>query len=323
MVASLPWPMIRPTLVGVLIGVGLLWLFYTVVRTAWPVYYASLGPNDYGIVVNRGALRYFGFAVIPVYAVALVVSTTVGRLNGHAMFCALAIGGVHAARTQLRYIFVTLRNSRSRLRLPSVSYAAVMAVLIAASSFAAGLGPGPVPQVVPEPQEFFNAFWTTAFVALLTTFVALKARSQNDPKMAFDRSLAEVGTDLVNLARATAVEYDADPNLTVAILLTENLQRPPWFRRIERLRGRFIPRGSYGVMQVQSDRPITDEQSIQQAIALHLAGARLPSQGYARWNSARRALRRYNPDDSFVDLGMEIFQVLENRRLEAEEHELA
>jgi hypothetical protein len=308
--------MIPPTAVGVAAGVGLLRLFYITVRSAWPTYYSSFGPHDYGTVVNRGPFRYFAFTVAPVYLITLVVSTTVGRLHGHAMAGALAIGGIHLWFTQIRHIRDTMRNDKTRLGPPSILYAIAMTVLVLLFAFLAGLGPGPFPQLVPAPHEFVNTFWTTAFVALLTAYIALNAKVQRDPVQAVVRSEAEVGRDLIDQARNAATKARADENLVVAVLLTENLQRPPWFRRLERAKGRLFREGTYGVMQVRADRPISDSESIRLAVTDFLAGVQL--RYHDEYNvdeeSLKAALRAYNNSDNFVSLGSDVFKALQKRR---------
>lgn len=51
-------------------------------------------------------------------------------------------------------------------------------------------------------------------------------------------------------------------NLVIAVVLAEVQQRPRWFRRLERLGGKVLGAGTYGVAQVAADNPITDEESI-------------------------------------------------------------
>ena len=217
------WSSARPTMVGIVVGVMLLWLFYAVVRTSWPTAYASYGNGDYGVVVNRGAFRYFMFALAPTYFVALIVSTTVERQAGHAMVCALGIGIGHLLRTQAVMIYKTIRYSVSRLRYPVLLYAAVISVGVLVVSFLAGLGPGPAGVVVPQPADFFSALWTTAFVALFAAFVLRASTSRRDVNRVRERSEQEVGPELLTFAREAARAHDAEENLVVAILLTEDL----------------------------------------------------------------------------------------------------
>ncbi len=84
----------------------------------------------------------------------------------------------------------------------------------------------------------------------------------------------------------------------------ENLQRPGWIRAIERTAGRLLPIGSYGLMQVQSDAPISDSESIERAISTNLAERSVPTtpEGYVDSEALRSQIRSYNGNERFVDL---------------------
>ena len=87
-----------------------------------------------------------------------------------------------------------------------------------------------------------------------------------------------------------------------ATILTESIQRPRWFRRLERLKGILFPRGTYGIMQVRSSRPIGDRRSIERALQEHRAVfARLPD-GVAGSPPTWNRLRSYNGSHAFLEL---------------------
>lgn len=295
------------TVLGVVIGTGILFAFYLTVRTKWPVNYAGLR-QDFGVVVSRGLVRYLVFALAPPYIVALLVSTTVSREGGHAMICAIGIGVTHVARTQVLLIANLLRQRRRERSNPTIIYAAVTTISVILVSWLGGLGPGPAQFVVPPLEEFFNAFWTTALVIVLAIAIARSMDNSTNISGLIQRSERELG-DLPFLARQAAVDNDADPWLVEAILLTENLQRPRWFRILERLKGIIWRPGTYGPMQVWAPQPITDLESINIAIRKHLSGVRVKHGKYGPNNrSLRKALRRYNPNPSFVDLAQQIYE---------------
>jgi hypothetical protein len=61
-----------------------------------------------------------------------------------------------------------------------------------------------------------------------------------------------------------------------AIMIVENVQRPPWFRALERLKGHVFPRGTYGILQAEADRPLTDQESIDVCASTRLKGVIVP-----------------------------------------------
>jgi len=71
--------------------------------------------------------------------------------------------------------------------------------------------------------------------------------------------------------------YKIDEAITLAVMVVENAQRPPWARRLERAKGRVIKKGTYGIMQVTSERPVSDSESIEIACRDHLRGMRIPT----------------------------------------------
>lgn len=301
----------RPLLVvvvGTVIGSALIYLFYIAVRTRWPANYAS-SSNDFGMIVNRTILRYAAFALGPPYTVALLVSTTVGRAGGAGMVVAVLIGAFQVCYLRVPEIYRTLRYNHTAMRMPTVLTEVGLAVATLAVAALGGFGPGPLGFVVPPIDELFKSLWGTIFVAILAAIVIAKTRVQLDIGRLITRSRREVGPRLRELARSEAVKVDVDPDLAETVLLTENLQRPDWFRQLERIKGRLFPRGSYGVMQVSAERPISDEDSIVRAVAGHLRGLVLATgkHGGTDYESLRAALAQYNNDSVFVDLAMNIF----------------
>lgn len=301
------------TSIGTVVGVGLLALFYATVRTEWPLNYASLG-DDPGVVVNRTFGKYCTFAIVPMYVVALLASTTVGRAGGHAMVCALTIGAIHILRTQGKLIWMSFKQRRSERSNPTIILAAITTVGLLATSWLGGLGPGPAQFVVPPIEEFFNAFWTTAVIVVIAAFISRSTAIRRTVYDALEQSRREVGGGLLRYARETATRYDSDPLLVEAILLTENLQRPGWFRRLEKIKGKVFPAGTYGPMQVWSPHPLTDEESITRAVQEHLTGLRVKKTRYQKPNkrSLHKILRRYNPNPNFISLASDIYEILDH-----------
>jgi hypothetical protein len=293
---------------GTAVGAALIFLFYTAVRTRWPAHYAS-SSDDFGMIVNRTIFRYAVFALGPPYVVALLVGTTVRRAGGPGLLVAFLIGVFQVCYLRVRETRWTLRYNHTAMRMPTLALETALAVGALAAATLGGLGPGRLTFVVPPIDEYFKSLWGTILVAILAAIVIAKTRVQLDVGRLVNRSRKEVGLRLRALARSEATRVGADADLVEAILLTENLQRPKWFRQLERVKGSLFPRGSYGVMQVTADRPISDDESIVRAVEDHLRGSTLTrsGDGYPEYESLKRALTHYNKDSAFVELGMQIF----------------
>jgi hypothetical protein len=158
--------------------------------------------------------------------------------------------------------------------------------------------------LVPEADELRGGLWTAILAGILGAYLTrVSARSEIPAAELVNASMRRVDPALLELARDLAQQYGADPDLVVAILLVENLQRPGWIRAIERVVGRLLPIGSYGIMQVKTDKPISDRESIELAISTRLAGQVVPLSGKFIDRAALTAIiRSYNGNRRFVEL---------------------
>jgi hypothetical protein len=295
------------TLTGVVAGCALILLFYTAVRTQWPSNYAS-STNDYGMIINRTVVRYVGFALAPTYFISLIVGTTVARAGGNALVVVACVGLFQTCKTYAVHIYKTIRYDHSGTRYPTLLLEATLVVSVLLVAVLAGLGPGPFAFLVPPVDEFFKSLWTTAFIAILGVVVLSRTRVSVDIGRLIKKSRREVGSELLTYARQQATAHNTDPDLVEAVLLTENLQRPSWFRLLERIKGRFFPAGSYGVMQVYAPRPLGDRESITLAIAEHLFGAAVGTTKYGGFDygDAKTLLARYNDNPNFVEVALQV-----------------
>lgn len=291
------------------IGVGLLHVFYRAVRVEWPSNYVTM-TRRFGLVVNRSVQRYLLFILSPVYLVSLLMSTMAHREDAVGVLAALIVGVGHGF---LNHGLPMIRAIRGSLRHASKPDAILQLVLVAASVAVAllgGLGPGPLGFVVPPIDEFFKAVWTAVFVAVLGVVVLNATRERRDVGDLYDVAVQAAPWGLVNRARQKAVEANADPDLVLAILYAENLQRPHWFRKLEYVKGRVIPHGSYGIMQVTSPVPVSDEKSIDLAIEKYLKDVQIPideDSDLVAPGKLEEVLRKYNSNAGFVDLASGLY----------------
>lgn len=310
------------TVTGAVIIPIILWLFYNAVKTEWPENYITAS-QDFGTVVNRSIGRYVLFRVAPSYCTTLVVATTVDRFRGSGMAAALVGAGAFVLLTQARHIVEVWRRVHGHRRLPMliVSVAAGFGIMTAA--VLGGLGPGPFVAVVPPIDEFFKSLWTTILLALIAVALIKYYRHETSTEVLVRRSQAEVGRHLLDFARETAHRHGTDPWLVDAILLTENLERPRWVRRVERAKAIVSPKGSYGIMQVQAERPISDEESIEHAVRDHLAGRLIERDGWGySEEQLKDALSAYNSNPMFIELAVTIYAYIYSPNIDGPEEVL-
>ena len=113
---------------------------------------------------------------------------------------------------------------------------------------------------------------------------------------------------MIDYARESAAREGLDPDLVETVILIEAIQRPRWFRRLEFMKGIIFRKGTYGIMQVQSPRPIRDRTSIDKALQTHRAAFK-PREAEGRsYNSISEQLRSYNRSQQFLDLANRIYR---------------
>ncbi|WP_199040039.1 hypothetical protein [Glycomyces salinus] len=297
----------------VLAGLILLRIFYKAIEINWPINYITLN-DSIDLIASRSIWKYFGFTLVPVYLVALLLAVNAGRIGLPSLVVGISIATIHALTHQGRGLLGTIRRFQGRIAEAQSFW--VYITLIPAmifSGFAAGSWgvPTRLDFMIPEPDEFFKALWTTALIAVFGAYLVKKyKRAQKIDDVALI-SMREVSENLSNLAYERAAEYRTEHRLVQAILYTENLQRPRWFRRIEHIKGWFFKSGTYGIMQVKAPGPISDEESIEIAIRDHLAGANVRTvDGFPDREQLREILHAYNSNPKFVDAAEAMYDFL-------------
>ena len=220
---------------------------------------------------------------------------------------------VHVAATSGRSLWELSHRAR-RGAFGRASLITSHSVILAGCLVAAFLGlivgeTTTLPQHLPD----LNALWSELLgaavggliAAYLITVSTNTVGSTRDSMLRHSRTTIPDGT--WQFARRECTARDIEFRLFAALMLTENLQRPFWIRRLERLKGLFVKSGTYGVMQVSSERPLTDEESITRA-AERLASRHIRLvDGYPDYGNLRQVLRGYNPGPIFIAMASEAY----------------
>jgi hypothetical protein len=257
------------SLVGALVLRGV----YTTVRTRWPMHYFDIGgPAADGVdpIVSRSMTRYVAFRTAPVFIVATFVVVTSVRWGRNEWLAAGLLVSWYATLVAASTM-IDRRRRPSSVGDRSVAYWTASAVLVVLSSATAVVLRSSTAGLVPSPDELLASLWSAAFAAVAGVLVF---RSMTSSHTSVDtqllRSYREIDPRLIEHALSLSGQHNASAELVICIMVVENMQRPPWFRRLERLRGR-LRRGkpsTYGVMQVRSSQPLTDRESIERAIPM-------------------------------------------------------
>lgn len=293
--------------VGLLAGL-VLNLIYRRIQSEWPRSYFPV--SDYWSYVKALApSRYILFRFGPVLLVSLFCSRQLDSYDLPDWPFLVAVATAHLGSTSLRAAWRIRRYRRSGGRnapllvLHLVTAAAVVAVLIGGVLLRAHLS-----YWIPDFESIRDSVWAGLVSSLLTfAFIRSTQTQDNDLIGIIDTQKKRIGPELIDYARESAQRKGLDPDLVETVILTESIQRPRWFRRLEFVKGIVFRKGTYGIMQVQSPRPIGDRKSIDEALRTHSSTFKPQEQDHDASISISDQLRSYNGSQEFLDLANEIY----------------
>lgn len=271
-----------------------LWMFYKSFEVEWPErYYDGLRGAD--PLVTRTSGRYAVFRVLPFLLSIVVAGAAADRVDvsrtGTVWLTTALYVGLGPLPKAVSAWFGTPRSVGSAVH----RFGTAIALTVAAEIY---LWTGSrLDRYVPSLENVVFAAFIAIFVFMLGRLSILFStiQSPSDGKLV-QRAIEEIDPDLIS-----RLVY-ADPArvfLTVAVV--EQLNRPNWVRRIERL----VPgMKTQGLMQMRSRRSITDEESVDQFIAKHRART-----GRETWGEGerRKFFRRHNPSTEFNEMANRIY----------------
>ncbi|WP_345752502.1 hypothetical protein [Microbacterium rhizophilus] len=141
--------------------------------------------------------------------------------------------------------------------------------------------------------ELLMALWSGLLLAGAGGFLIHALRARDSGAVAFDveylvdRATRDVGIDVLDWLFVERIRLGADPILMKSLLVAEALQRPRWLRRIERLSVRLGVARTSGVMQMPAVHPLSDRESVTNAVDRYAGKWCLTLQGaspYRMWD---------------------------------------
>lgn len=287
-------------------------IFYRSVQHRWPENYSTLS----GVLesyVSGGLLRYLAFRVVPIYLAGVFLAVTAARLDLSTSLAVAVMTFLHIATTYGRATLALLRPDNAEPQAATLLvYYLASAVLVLVAGGVARLTFNAWSEFIPVPSDIVLALWTGLFAAVLAAYIQSLHGTAPTEEALVAQAERDMGSDLWDYAERAAWKHDCDPDFIRAILVTEVMQRPAWFRRLERIKGKVIPAGTYGVGQVASPHPLTDEQSID-AIAEFYAGY-YPERAEGGWLKTERLaakVERHNRKQAFVDVVRAVYDYLQ------------
>lgn len=301
----------------VIASIVFVYAFYRFFENKWPEHYFS--PDDKtSIFISLSPARYLLFRFLPVAVItALIFSVSKNFHTNERIILGLIVGLSHGIITNGVSIFKILVKDNSvklyinkSLQIGSNFF--TIAVVVLAGAFGGYISSFEVTQTLsPTFQGVVDNLWSS-FIAICLFFLLRKiystAQQQVQPVDMYERSYGKIGAKLLNHIEKVSIENSADKKLVLAICITENLQRPKWLRFFEKISWfLFKKKGTYGIMQVTSDKYLSDEESINLAVRNHLSNTNNTNQDF---NSLERIISSYNNDPNYVATVMEAYSYL-------------
>lgn len=285
--------------------------FYRAVSSEWPRHYFS-AKTTIEEHSRRNFVRYATLRLAPVLIFCIAIGVIALRTDATPSVSIIVFALAHWSSSTAVAIFKPLRHDRAGLSpLVCTYHVASTAGIVAVVLCSLRLYTHAV-TLVPSKADAINAIWTAALAAIF--FAALKYFLQLESSEATDlmaRARRDIGDETWSACDAEAADHATDPTLLRAIISAEALQRPRWARRLEFAAGRVVGPGTYGVAQMQADRPISDRESVCR-LAASFSGCipMLDEYGYLPEKRTKHLIRRHNSRPEFVDQVLEFYHNL-------------
>ena len=281
-------------LIWALIGTVVLVFIYRHVQQTWPQSY--FGPAEsVARFFSQTGLRYLLFRFLPPYLVFVAIGL---YAPGAGMLPVVLCAIVYGATSTFLSIAASVRGVEHAvpLTIQRMLVLATIIVGIAGCAWAAAVTAPRLRPYAPDAADIVANVMAAALAAVLIASFLMSTRSVGPDRRGFPHELS-------SQIEAIAVENNVDPTLAVAIGYVESQQRPPWFRRLERLSARIRSNGSYGLFQVKNHGPVGDVESCRIALK-RIQGVYplLDSEHRGVPWSVRQCAEAHNPDARFANM---------------------
>lgn len=282
---------------------------YRHIQVNWPQSY--FGPTETLAQYFSGSgVRYVLFRFLPPYVMFVLVGLYSPGEPGAAVWIT---AGVYATLSTTLSIRSSLSREEGSVQLSGPRIAVLVSIVLGIGLCALAAThsvPAIAPSAPPIADIAANLIAALIAVALAVSYFMGTLAPTGRPN--------ELPEDLTHQIRMIALDNGADQQLAIAIAYVENLQRPAWFRRLERIGARVHRAGSFGLFQVKGHGPVDDVESCRIAMrSLRGAFPLLDEHGFPVDWSVRQCAERHNPDAKFADMVSDVYRHLPVYPIEA------
>ena len=289
---------------------------YRRIRSDWPASYQSLFEDS----AYRKALRpvrYMVFRSSPIILASVFGAVQLERYGKPVWLFGILLWAFHTLDTngralwELRYEYDDNMTKGPRQALYGLMIVATFILIqgfVLLASYTTR-NTRIMQAVVPDVSEIVVDLWAGLVGAVLILVYLGVSETDRTDDAVIDRIRRRVESYYMSYVRSRVDNPRFDFELFEAVMIAESLQRPRWFRILERLKGIVWKPGTYGVMQVRSDRPLSDFESIDKALYdLGHLFIDVPDYNDDSWYSdVVTRLRTYNGSAAFVETVMDVY----------------
>lgn len=257
-------------------------LFYQTFKMKWPDLYYSVSNMD-AFFISVSFKRYISFRFLPCF---LINTLAVAVLTKDSSIQTSYIAGasslfVHALLTNGRAFYdLIIRSKRIKIYF-NYSFQLLIHLFTITLLLLVGIISGLASHLTffklltPSPQGLVDNIWSALITVILVEYLRMLYSDKSiGLDEIFNKSLKIIHPTLLSHIDQACLTYSANPILAKAICIVENIQRPKWIRTVENLKAIFRLTGTYGIMQVRSNKRISDTESIDIAVKDYLKDTR-------------------------------------------------
>lgn len=249
-----------PWLLSILLGL-LVTETFKAIRSEWPLLYVDF-TSIIDPIQRRSLSRWILFRTVPALLASAFLVVTLETWGSSLLGPTFVFVLSHLLSLYLFPLVRGLKNHNLSLR-QTLLWVSSALLVVGSTSFSLLLRNEFSP-FVPSPSEMIQVLWTGAFAAIGLA-IATRVIDRGDGVMTdelISNSIKEVEQKFERNIEHAATLHGVDAVLLTAIAVTENIQRPAWFRRLENFTAHVRRVGTYGLMQVSSTDALSDEESI-------------------------------------------------------------
>ena len=297
----------------ILLGIN---IFYKIFQIKWPELYFTVN-DQVSYFISISPFRYLFFRVLPPILIASLLSTIIlqNYTNNQILYLNIISLTTHAIFTNGRAIWNLLFNHKAISIYYNKWFQFIIHISTITIMFLSGIisgyisNTGILSSIVPTFQGLIDNIWSTLITAVLAIvlYEIYSNRNRTTIDSILHQSYESIDQEIIDHINKFCEVNSASKRLVKAVCIAENIQRPKWIRRLEKIKSILFKNGSYGIMQVQSKKWISDKKSVEKAITEYF---KYSNATYLDHSVIKMFVQKYNSSEQYFDLVYSAFNYL-------------